>query len=221
MEWPVLVLAAVAALAVLGLAFTVDRRRARQRRQILASPVPNPVLDDLAAPTYLTPDQIRAQRDPTARALTEAVRRATSAQLGALTPLPGGWASPDFVTDPASGWAVAEAPVVLVAEAVTRLADLAPAIAVARQRRVGLALVVGRIKAPVLAGVAVNALAGRLDTLVVQGADLAGYARATGAQIVPEADLSAGYLPEAALGTCHLWVSDSAQTWINPTPLNP
>jgi hypothetical protein len=221
MEWPVLVLAAVIALAALGLAFTVDRRRARLRRQTLAAPAPNPVLDHLAAPTYLTPDQIRAQRDPKARALTEAARRATSTRLAGLAPLPGGWASSDFVTDPASGWAVAEAPVVLVAEAVTRLADLAPAIALARQRQTGLAVVVGRINPEALAELALNAVAGRLNTLVVQGRDLAQYARAANAHLVCEADLSAGYLPAPALGTCRLWVSDSAHTWIDPTPLTP
>jgi len=218
MEWSILIVAGVCAVTALVVALMVDKDSARSRQQVLQAPADRPLLADQVAPTYLSADQAKAKYDPSARALTVEQRTDLQARLDVVTPLKVGWPSADFVTDPTSQWAVLESPIVLVAEAVSRLADLAELIRPAAGNGTALVVAAQRIPPDVMATLSLNAACGRLDCLCLITDDLDQIAELVSATVLDAADVAAGYCPPAALGHCAWWVSDAKRTWILPVP---
>jgi len=214
MDWPVIIIVSVCAVAAVAVAYLVDSRGARQRRQILAEPPPG--LDDTPAPAYLTEETIRSASPTPAPSPDE--RDRVDHRLMGVEPLSAGFFSPDFLTDKKSRRAVLESPVVVVADQVTQFLDLAPAIQAARAQTTGFVLAAREVGGDVMVNLAMNCVSGRLACVCVVTEDLDPIAALTGATIASASDLRSGYLPEAWLGRCDLWVSDEKRTWILPPP---
>ena len=122
-----------------------------------------------------------------------------------------GWASADFVTDPVTGWAVLDGPVVLVcADEVGSLRELLGLLERLLLSRTPLVLVAPRVDREVMATLEVNRIQGLLSVVVVLVADAEArdsLARGCGATPTERADRQAGYLPAGVLGRCRRWVS--------------
>lgn len=209
-------------LVVLGLAAVVfgalyDRARNRRRAAEMLAP-PDRVIPhfraDAPTPHYLS--ELQARRPaapPPAAVLDEATRAEIQHQLAADSGpgLGAGWASADFVTDPATGWAVLDEPVVLVcADPVASLRELLDLLERLLLSRTPLVLVAPEVAREVLATLEVNRIRGLLAVVVVLVGDPAArdaLARGCGATPVDRADRQAGYLPPEVLGRCRRWVS--------------
>jgi hypothetical protein len=212
----------LAVLVVLGLVAVVfgalyDRARNRRRAAEMLAP-PERVIPhfraDAPAPHYLS--ELQARR-PTAPPRVPALDDATRAEIERWLAADGGsavdagWASADFVTDPAAGWAVLDEPVVLVcADEVASLRELLDLLERLLLSRTPLVLVAPRVAREVLATLEVNRIRGLLAVVVVLVGDASAresLARGCGATPVDRADRQAGYLPPGVLGNCRRWVS--------------
>jgi len=212
MNWWVVGLGGLAALAAVVVAFLVDRDSAKRRRDTLAAPPDRPALAPLATPLYVTPDAVKPARVD----LSGQARAAIDHDLAAATAIEAGWASADFVTDQPSGWAVLDEPLVLVAEAVTSVRALYPVVERAKAAATGLVVVAETVDTSVVATLALNALSGTLSCLVIRTTSVQEVASATQGTVVSAADLQADYLPEGCLGHCQRWVASHDQSWIWP-----
>jgi hypothetical protein len=215
MNWWLVVAAGLVALAALLAAAWTDRRNRRRREALLGGPPERPVpgLAGRPAPAYVTLGDA-----PGPVPLGEARRAELGALVAAAAPLAVGWADDRFRTDPASGWAVVDNPLVLVTEAVTAFRELLPLAAAVRQEpAAGLVVAARSFDAATLEALAANLAHRKLSALAVVSPtpeSLAAVAAATAAVVVAPADLRAGYLPRAALGTCQTWVSDAVRSWV-------
>ena len=210
MEWSVLIIAAVCATTAIVVAYMVDARTSRERKKILSSPPDQPELAVTGSPDYLTAEEVRAhpvnlQPPPQSHMLSEP---------DVSQSFPCGWASEDFVTDPASRQAVVESPVILVAESVRYMADLVPVIQAAQNASTGLVVAAGEIAPDVVTTLAMNTLSGRLACVCVITDDYESLARAVGASVVLALDLRSGYVHASDLGHCSLWVSGVDRTTV-------
>lgn len=217
----------LAVLVVLGLVAVVfgalyDRARNRRRAAEMLAP-PDRVIPhfraDAPTPHYLS--ELQARR-PTVPPRVPALDDATKAEIERGLAADGGpavdagWASADFVTDPATGWAVLDEPVVLVcADEVASLRELLDLLERLLLSRTPLVLVTPRVSKEVLATLEVNRLRGLLAVVVVLVGDAGAresLARACGATPVDRADRQAGYLPPEVLGRCRRWVSTNRRS---------
>ncbi|SDT35649.1 hypothetical protein SAMN04488543_3917 [Friedmanniella luteola] len=212
----------LAVLVVVGLAAVVfgalyDRARNRRRAAEMLAP-PDRVIPhfraDAPTPHYLSELQARRPAEEARPAvLDDATRAEVERQLAADSgpDVGSGWASADFVTDAATGWAVLEDPVVLVcADEVASLRELLGLLERLLLSRTPLVLVAPRVSREVLATLEVNRIRGLLAVVVVLVGDPAArdaLASGCGATAVDRADRQAGYLPPEALGRCRRWVS--------------
>lgn len=212
MNWWVVGSGGLAALVAVIVAFLVDRASAKRRRRALAAAPDQPVLAGAGTPAYVTAATIKESAVP--GDLDDDTRADITADLASATTVAAGWASPDFVTDHPSGWAVLDQPLVLVAESVATVRSLYPLVERARAAATGLVIVADQVDTPVVATLALNALAGTLACLAVRTSSVHEVAALIGATVVSPADLAADYLPAGTLGHPRRWVSDHDQSWI-------
>ena len=212
----------LAVLVVVGLVAVVfgalwDGTRNRRRAAAMLAP-PERVIPhfrpDAPAPQYLS--ELQARRAPStavATGLDAEMRAEVRRQLetAAGTAVAAGWASADFVTDPETGWAVLEDPVVLVcADEVASLRELLGLLERVLMGRRPLVVVAPSLAPEVQATLEVNRIRGLLAVvavLVLDAAEREALARACGATPSERTDRQAGYLPSSVLGRCHRWVS--------------
>lgn len=172
-----------------------------------------------AAPRYLTELQART-RPGDADSLSAAERerlRALQDAAGTVQ-VAAGWASTDFVTDSATGWAVlTDADVLVCADPVTTVRELLPTLEYAIARR-GLVVVAPELHPEVRGTLEVNALQRTLPLLAVlaDGGTAATVAERCGATPVERRDLMSGAVPGAHLGSVQQWVSDRRRSWLVP-----
>ncbi len=214
MEWPVLLVAAAIALMAVAIAFWADRARARERRRLLAEPPERPGLATPARPAYLTADQVRSQSEPAGAAGPGPDQAEVARRIEGVPAVDGGWASPDFVTDPAASWAVLDSPVVVVVEAVDRTEDLVGLIRRVQAMAAPLVVVARRIGPEPLTTLGLNAVAGRLACLCLVTDQPEAVARRLQVPLLTRSEVVADYFPDQALGRCELWVSDKERSWI-------
>ncbi|MDR2929431.1 MAG: hypothetical protein LBV06_00765 [Propionibacteriaceae bacterium] len=215
MDWSTVIVAGVAALVGVVVAFVADRRRSQARRRILSSPPQRTSLESLAAPEYLSSDQVRSlrQTERAARLPDDGALRhppVTSDQ----PELAAGWASADFINDPVARRAVMWDPMVLMVETVTRWQYLPPVIRTALDADRALVVVASSIDESIVTTLGLNAVAGRLRCLCVLTDQVADVPRLVGGEVVSSADLAADYVPATSWGRCEAWVADSDHSWI-------
>jgi hypothetical protein len=208
------------AVIVIGLGLIIfgalwDRHRNRRRAAEMLSPPPRKIPQfrpDAPAPHYLSDLQAhRPPADPRPTDLTAEDRETIARQIAdATVTIPAGYASKDFVTDPASGWAVLDQPAVLVcAEPVETIRELLSVLERLVMSRIPLVIVAPSLAPEVLATLEVNQIQQKMRLLAVtpKVAELPTLATACGATIMDRADLRSGYAPADQLGRCERWVS--------------
>lgn len=219
------------ALVVVGLGAIVfgalwDRARNRRRAEEMLAP-PERVIPhfrpDTPAPQYLS--ELQARRAP-ATAAGPALSTGERAELGRRLEDGGsvtigtGYASSDFVTDPTSGWAVLDEPVVLVcADPVASIRELLGVLERMVLSQTPLVVVAPDLAPEVIATLEVNRIQRRLALVVVVAPDdgeRAVVARACGATPTDRSDRQAGYLPPSVLGRCVRWVSTARTSHVLP-----
>lgn len=216
--WQIGLIAVVAiGLAVIVFGAVRDRRlNERRRREMLAPPqrdIPR-FAPDAPTPRYLSELQARrppAGAQPTTLTDDERARLRAAIERPDTLTLQAGYASPDLVTDTATGWCVVRRPAVLVSRAPVRVVRELLGV-LERQVPTGRPLVVvaPEIGPELIATFGVNHIQ-RVITIVpvlVSEQDaLDRIAEATGATPVTHADLQSGYCPPDLLGSCPVWIS--------------
>jgi hypothetical protein len=193
-----------------------DRARNQRRAREMLSPPPRQIPQfhpDAPPPHYLS--DLQARRRPAGAeglALTPEEREQVNRQIADAhtVTIPTGYASPDFVTDPTSGWAVLDSPAVLVcADPVDSIRELLPVLERLMMTGTPLVVVAPGLAAEVQSTLEVNAIRQTMRLLAVlpNAAALASLAAACGAEPVDRSDRQAGYFPPEALGHCERWVS--------------
>ena len=212
---------------VLGVAVVVygwlaDRTDTRRRQEAMTQPPDRDVpglSPEARTPTYLTEYEALHKADyHPSTSLTDAERAALQQRLNGAPSLPYGHAAREFTTDETSQLCVLPEPWILVADNdVTTLRELLPFLEKARARDRCVVIVAPSLSRDVLATLQVNAVQQTLSCAAVLIPD-AGQRRVlcslVGAAPLAAADLRAGYVPEASLGTCGVWVSSPGQLWV-------
>jgi hypothetical protein len=221
-----LVVLVVVGLGVIVFGALWDRARNRRRAEEMLAP-PERVIPhfrpDTPAPQYLS--ELQARRAP-ATAAGPALSTGERAELGRRLEDGGsvtigtGYASSDFVTDPTSGWAVLDEPVVLVcADPVASIRELLGVLERMVLSQTPLVVVAPDLAPEVIATLEVNRIQRRLALVVVVAPDdgeRAVVARACGATPTDRSDRQAGYLPPSVLGRCARWVSTVRTSHVLP-----
>ncbi|MDO5287283.1 MAG: hypothetical protein Q4G45_10775 [Actinomycetia bacterium] len=206
MSWPLVVLAAVLGAAALLLAVVLDRR---SRRRLLEPPdrtVPG-LPADAAAPHYLSAEQAS---QPVAE---RTVPSSDDLDLDQALALEAGWADRRFAQDQVR--AVLRDPVVVVVSAVGSVREALPLLEHTRGDR-GLVLVAGEVEADTLETLAVNAVRGSLEVVVVQAGTETRHelVEALGCRPLDRAALQSGWAPADAFCLVTAWVSTDQTSWV-------
>jgi hypothetical protein len=220
--WSIGLIALIAAgLAAIIFGALWDRRRNKRRAaEMLAPParvIPH-FTPDAPAPHYLSDLQARRRPDNAARSeLSTAERESINQQLGDphTVTVEVGYASRDFITDPATGWTVLEHPAVLVCgDPVETIRELLGPLEKLILSNAPLVVVAPVIAKDVLATLEVNMIRQTMQLLAVicDSACLQTVAAACQAMIIDRSDRQSGYLGPEHLGRCERWVSTATSS---------
>ncbi len=215
------------ALVVIGLGAIVfgalsDRAKNRRRAaEMLAPPqrsIPR-LAADAAPPSYLSDLQARRPPAPTtARPRSEQAAVTQQLSRPETTKISVGYASKDFVTDPAAGWALLDGPAVLVcADEIASIRELLPTLEKLMAAKRPLVVVAPSIAREVRATLEVNQIRRLLAVLaveVVDEADRQRLAERSGATITTRSDRQAGYVLPSHLGRVDRWVSTKQESFL-------
>ena len=215
------------ALVVVGLGLIVFgalHDRAKNRRlaaEMLAPPkrsIPQ-FTPQTSGPRYLS--DLQARRPPSeSPELSRTDREIIAEQLtlSDTTSIAAGYASKDFITDRASGWAVLETPAVLVCEdAVDSIRELLPILEKLIVSHTPLVVIAPAFAREVRTTLEVNTIRRITSLLAVEGTDEATrrvLSEATGATATDRSDRQAGYLPLDRLGRCERLVATATTTYL-------
>jgi hypothetical protein len=227
--WLVVMIAVVVVAAVLTVYGALSDRAKNRRRaaEMLAPPkrdIPH-LPADARPPRYVTEAQAR-RRPPEVGAepfdrlrARDGVGKERDEELGEraekTVEIAVGYASADFVTDPAAKAVVLEEPLVLVcADDVETIRELLPALEQAIKAARPLVVVAPTIGKDVLGTLEVNAIQGKVPGVAVLADDAvrAQVAVASGALPVDAADRRSGWLDPQALGSVVRWTSTDRTT---------
>ncbi|NNG21101.1 hypothetical protein HJ590_16350 [Naumannella sp. ID2617S] len=207
------------AVILLGGFWDRERRLRHQRAATLPPERPIPGLaSDAAPPNYL--DRASAMRTPEGApslALADPARAVLRSRIAASTAVEAGLLSDAFVTDPETGWAVADdALVVVCSERVDTVRELLAVLESAVSEERPLVVVAPQLLPEVRATLEVNQTRRTLRLIAVTADHERLYrlAELSGATPLERHDLQAGYAPAAALGGARTWVSSARQTWV-------
>jgi hypothetical protein len=132
-----------------------------------------------------------------------------------------GYLDRSFVTDPTTGWAVLDQPIVMVcADAVQTVRELLPALERLIASKAALVIVAPTFSDEVAATLAVNKIRQTMRLLPISASadQLEAVADATGASRLLRSDLQAGFVPPEHLGRATRWVSSRTQSFIIAPP---
>jgi hypothetical protein len=220
------------AVIVIGLGLIIfgalmDRYRNKRRATAMLAPPGRPIPrfhPDAPAPHYLSELQARRVPEDAERTeLTQPERELVASELKdpETVTIKAGYASPAFVTDQASSWAVLEDPAVLVcADAVESFRELLDVLEKLILAKAPLVVVAPAVGPEVLATLEVNKIRQTMPLLVVTP-DQAGLdivAKTCQASPVDRRDRQAGDVPQDRLGSCERWVSTAKASYLIGTP---
>ncbi|MDR0849004.1 MAG: hypothetical protein LBN10_08205 [Propionibacteriaceae bacterium] len=220
MDWNLVIPLAVGALALVAVGFFVDRGVYKRRRAILESPPDSPILDSTEPPTYIDATTlVSAPPEP----LSDQRRQDILTRLESAPSVKGGYASPDFITDPASGWSVVEDARVLVVDEASDPRDVYSVLASVQESGRGFVLVSPVLGDEVVEWLAMNAKSGVARCLGVRVDDLSeaeSAASAVHSQVTTWADVKSGYVPAPVIGSCAAWVAGKNTSWVLDHPFD-
>ena len=124
-----------------------------------------------------------------------------------------------FVTDRVAGWAVLDAPYVLVcADPVSTIRELIGVLEKIMPTGRPVVVVAPALSSEVRRTLEVNAIQGTVGLIAVEAddADRSRLAELSGARPVPRDDLQSGYLALDRLGSCDRWVSTGHSSHLLP-----
>lgn len=215
-----IMLVLVVGIAVVVYGWLSDRIDTKRRQSALGQPPDRPIPgldDDSPSPSYLSEaDALRPAPD-LPPIVSEEQATAIRQQLNGAPSFAHGHVAAEFATE-AGGLCILTNPLILVADAaITTVRELLPLLEKAREDDRQIVVVAPHLNPETIATLAVNTIQRTLIGCAVELAD-AGPRRSlsslVGAEPLGLADLRAGYLPEAALGTCAVWVSSTEQLWV-------
>jgi len=196
-----------------------DRAKNRRRAAEMLAPPQRSIpqfAPNAPAPSYLS--DLQARRPPSETAALSPADRDTIAQqltqAGTLK-IAAGYASKDFVTDPTSGWAVLDQPVILVCgDPVDSLRELIPLLEKLIVTQTPLVVAAPAFAREVRTTLEVNSIRRTMTLLAVEAPDEVrrSIANATGATVTDQSDRQAGYLPPEHLGHCERWIATAKQS---------
>lgn len=193
-----------------------DRERAKRLEAQLTSPPDRPIpgYAQAAAPAYVIDPR---PSDAPSLALTDSRRTELSEAVRHATRFPAGMMCPEFVSDPATGWAVLERPAILLcADRVEAFREMLQPLQRALARGSGLVVIAPDIADEPLETLVTNHLhrCVRLLAVRAEASTLTRLAQACGATPLSRSDLQAGWVPADSLGWAEVWVSDRLQSWV-------
>lgn len=220
--WTVgLIIVVVVGLGLIVYGALWDRAKNRSRAAEMLAP-PNRSIPQFApdapAPSYLS--DLQARRPPDQNSALSAADRQTIAQQ--LTrpdtiSIAAGYASKDFVTDPTSGWAVLDRPVVLVCgDSVHSLREILPLLEKLVLSRTPLVIIAPEVARDVRTTLEVNSIRRTMSLLAIEAPDEArqSVVDVTGATATDQSDRQAGYVPSDHLGRCERWIATAKQSYL-------
>jgi hypothetical protein len=206
----------VLGVAVVAYGYLWDRTTNRRHAEAMQAPPDRPIPgfnSQAAAPDYVLPESLDAK--PTMDAAELAALRK---RLDAAIPLPHGHGQGAFATDYACGLAALNHPLILIVDGdLTSMRELLDVAGKATKSSRPLVVVAERIATEVFQTLEANTLATVLATVAITMPDKARrahLAELVDASQLPPSDLKMGWVPDAALGTCGLWVSSPTQLWV-------
>ena len=169
-----------------------------------------------AGPHYVS--DLQARRSPTDTPATPPA----DLDLPATATIAVGYASRDFVTDPAHRWAVLDSPSILVcADPVGSVRELLSILEKAVKHQLSLVIVAPALDQEVLSTLEVNRIQHKLDVVAViapEESDRNRVAELAIATLTTRSDRQAGYIPTQHLGHASRWVSTNRASYLFPIP---
>lgn len=225
MDWWGIAIILVAGVTVVGYGYLDDRRRTRERDAAMAAPPARdiPRFEPTAEPPmYLSELEARTRpADLPGSGLTETERTALKAARAAAPGIRAGIPDDRFVTDAASGWAVAPDPLIaLCVDPLLTVRELLPLLTDAQRSGRPLVLVAPAFGTDVIDTLAANTVRGKVRCVPVAAtADQAAQVREhTLARAFSHSDLQAGWIPDDSLGTVATWLSEQNRSWMIQAP---
>ena len=218
--WGIGVILAVG-IAVVIYGYIDDRRKTRERDAAMESPPKRDIprfQPTKVAPAYLSELQARTRSDKLPSTDLNALTRTDLKAAQAAAPrISAGIPSGGFVTDAATGWAVAADPMVAVlADEASTFRELLPLLERAQRAGRPLVLAAPGFGTDVLETLAANTVQGKAQCVpvVVDAMQSERIALLTAARPMAHSDLQAGWVPDDALGRIDTWISDRKQSWL-------
>lgn len=216
----------VVGVAVIAFGAVRDRRiNERRRREMLAPPerqIPR-FAPDSPTPSYLSELQARrppAAAEPTELSADERTHLQAAIQQPGVTTIEAGYATPDLITDPTTGWSVLRNPNILVSsEAITAVRELLGVLERQLPTNRPLIIVAPNISQELIGTFEVNHIQQLLTVLPVIVTDpdaRAEIAESTGATPVSRTDLQSGYAAAQLLGSCGTWIATPDRSYLLP-----
>ena len=225
MDWWGIAIILVAGVTVVVYGYVDDRRKTRERDAAMAAPPKRdiPCFEPTAEPPqYLSELEARSRpADLPGSELTEPERADLRTARAAAPGIRAGIPDDRFITDAASGWAVASDPLIaLCGEPLLTVRELLPLLTNAQRSGRPLVLVAPAFGADVTDTLAANTIRGKVRCVPVTAtADQAAQVTEhTLARALSHSDLQAGWVPDASLGTVATWLSERNRSWMIQAP---
>ncbi len=225
MDWWGIALILVVGIAVVVYGYLDDRRKTRERDAAMAAPPKRDIprfAPHAEPPQYLS--ELEARTRPAGlpvAALTDRQRTDLTTILESAPSIKTGIPDDRFVTDAASGWAVASDPLVaLCADPVVTIRELLPLLEMAQRAGRPLTIAAPEFSTEAIDTLAANTVRGKVQCIPIvvtadQSAQLNEYTLATP---LTRADLQAGWSPDESFGTTTTWVSSRKCSWMAHPP---
>lgn len=225
MDWLGIGIIVVVGLALVAIGIITDRRKTSRQVEAMTAPPRRdiPGLDPKSAPpAYLGEAQARTRpAHALSTELSTSHRDDVRSAIKQTAPIPAGYPDSSWITDPPTGWAVLDHPLILVCDdPIETMRELLTPIERAKREGHPLVLVAPAFNDEVIDTLRANLVQGTFPGLpltVVSAAGREVLCQRVQARPVSRDDLRSGYLDPNALGVCQTWIADAHQSWAIPS----